>query len=76
MLLIKQFLPIAIFLVIPVYSGKYLKKSLTIFRGHGAGEAAASPNFRGLLKGNFNDFGKINGKKFSASPKKNSFRSP
>ena len=37
-------------------------------RGGGTGEAAASPNFRGLLKGNFNDFGKKKGKLFWASP--------
>ena len=38
-------------------------------RGGGTGEAAASPNFRGLVKGNFNDFGKKKGKTFRASPK-------
>ena len=35
-----------------------------IFRDGGTGEAAVLPNFRGLLKGNFNDFGKKKGKKF------------
>ena len=31
---------------------------------------------RGLLNGNYNDFGKKKGKNFCASPKKNSFRRP
>ena len=59
----------------------HLKKTrfaAPVVRGGGTGEAeaAASPNFRGLLNGNCNDFGKKKGKNFRASPKKNLVRRP
>ena len=53
-----------------------VSKLIFILRGRGTGEAAASPNFRGLLKGNCNDFGKKKGEKFSASPKKTRSAAP
>ena len=47
-----------------------------MYRGRGTGEAAASSNFRGLLNGKFNDFGKKKGIFFQLHLNKNSFRSP
>ena len=49
-------------------SGNHATTQTNICRGRG--------NFKRLLNGNFNDFGKKKGKLFSASPKKNLFRGP
>ena len=57
--------------VVNVIISRGLKNVMS--RGGGTGEAGASPNFRGLLKGNFNDFGKKKGKTFRASSPKNLF---
>ena len=43
------------------------RENENVCRGGGTGEAAASPNFRALLKGNINDFDMKKGK-FSGEP--------